>query len=371
MANIARYKDLTGQQFGELTVINLSDKRQGGSCMWECQCSCGNKTTVVSSSLTSGNTKSCGSSIHKRKDMIGRTFGEYTVLEYVGPKKCGNKTSASLYLCQCSCGNKRIVSGSDLRNGRCLSCGHTRMINNDDYIGHKFGMLTPIKRIGNNPPKFDCKCDCGKIVQVSQPLLRRGSAVSCGCLTRKKIGLANRGFNKIVRLDDCAEIHDSNGNIALIDIDDIEKIQKFCWYMAPTGYFFGRTGTDMVSKNYIALHRYLFDLSSKDKVFVDHINGDIKDNRRSNLRLCSPLENVWNGKLKKNNKTGVPGVTIVNGKFVVNAINNGKRYHLGTFNNIRDAAAARYKFEIENRGDFARLTWYDKFKEDGINNVST
>ena len=366
-----RYKDLTGQKFGELTVIKLSDKVQGRSRMWVCQCSCGNITTVLGTSLRNGNTKSCGASIHKRKNIIGKTFGEYTVLEYVGPRKCGNKTSASLYLCQCSCGNKRVVAGNDLRNGSCLSCGHTRMINNNDYLGHKFGMLTPIKRIGSNPPKFECKCDCGNTIQVAQPLLRNGSSVSCGCLTKKKIGLANRKFNKIVRLDDHAEIYDSNGNIALIDICDIEKIQRFCWYMAPTGYFFGRTGTDMVSENYIALHRYLFDLSPKDKVFVDHINGNTRDNRRSNLRLCSPLENVCNGKLKKNNKTGVPGVAIVNGKFVVNAVNNGKRYHLGTFNNIKDAADARYKFEIENRGDFARLTWYDKFKEDGDKSVAT
>ena len=366
-----RYKDLTGQKFGELTVIKLSDKVQGRSRMWVCQCSCGNITTVLGTSLRNGNTKSCGASIHKRKNIIGKTFGEYTVLEYVGQRKCGNKTSASLYLCQCSCGNKRIVAGNDLRNGSCLSCGHTRMINNNDYLGHKFGMLTPIKRIGSNPPKFECKCDCGNTIQVAQPLLRNGSSVSCGCLTKKKIGLANRKFNKIVRLDDHAEIYDSNGNIALIDICDIEKVQRFCWYMAPTGYFFGRTGTDMVSENYIALHRYLFDLSPKDKVFVDHINGNTRDNQRSNLRLCSPLENVWNGKLKKNNKTGVPGVAIVNGKFVVNAVNNGKRYHLGTFNNIKDAADARYKFEIENRGDFARLTWYDKFKEDGDKSVAT
>ena len=366
-----RYKDLTGQKFGELTVIKLSDKVQGRSRMWVCQCSCGNITTVLGTSLRNGNTKSCGASIHKRKNIIGKTFGEYTVLEYVGQRKCGNKTSASLYLCQCSCGNKRIVAGNDLRNGSCLSCGHTRMINNNDYLGHKFGMLTPIKRIGSNPPKFECKCDCGNPIQVAQPLLRNGSSVSCGCLTKKKIGLANRKFNKIVRLDDHAEIYDSNGNIALIDICDIEKVQRFCWYMAPTGYFFGRTGTDMVSENYIALHRYLFDLSPKDKVFVDHINGNTRDNQRSNLRLCSPLENVWNGKLKKNNKTGVPGVAIVNGKFVVNAVNNGKRYHLGTFNNIKDAADARYKFEIENRGDFARLTWYDKFKEDGDKSVAT
>ena len=52
------YTDLTGKQFGRLTVLGLQC-RQGHS-KWICQCSCGNTHVAMGSALTSGNTKSCG-----------------------------------------------------------------------------------------------------------------------------------------------------------------------------------------------------------------------------------------------------------------------------------------------------------------------
>lgn len=54
-------KNHAGKQFGRLTVVaptGVSDK--GRYIMWDCQCSCGNKTQVKSSHLVSGGVKSCG-----------------------------------------------------------------------------------------------------------------------------------------------------------------------------------------------------------------------------------------------------------------------------------------------------------------------
>lgn len=54
------FKDLTGQQFGKLTALypikSLEDKKY----RWICQCECGNIVEVLGTSLTNGNTKSCG-----------------------------------------------------------------------------------------------------------------------------------------------------------------------------------------------------------------------------------------------------------------------------------------------------------------------
>lgn len=54
--------DLTGQRFGELEVIRLSDvKHKTGTRMWECKChACGNTTHVLGYSLRHGHYKSCG-----------------------------------------------------------------------------------------------------------------------------------------------------------------------------------------------------------------------------------------------------------------------------------------------------------------------
>jgi hypothetical protein len=53
-------KDLTGQKFGRLTALEPTDKRKGTSVVWQCECECGNICEVRSTSLTTGNTKSCG-----------------------------------------------------------------------------------------------------------------------------------------------------------------------------------------------------------------------------------------------------------------------------------------------------------------------
>ena len=53
-------KDLTGQKFGKVTAINPAGTNESGNTLWLCECECGNKTIVVNSNLTRGNSKSCG-----------------------------------------------------------------------------------------------------------------------------------------------------------------------------------------------------------------------------------------------------------------------------------------------------------------------
>lgn len=57
-----RKKDLAGQTFGKLTVIKPGTKTLNGHISWLCRCECGNKLTVASHHLISGNTQSCGCS---------------------------------------------------------------------------------------------------------------------------------------------------------------------------------------------------------------------------------------------------------------------------------------------------------------------
>lgn len=60
---MGRYKienlDLTGKQFGKLTVIGL-DHTANHKTYWRCRCECGGECVTVRHNLTSGKTKSCG-----------------------------------------------------------------------------------------------------------------------------------------------------------------------------------------------------------------------------------------------------------------------------------------------------------------------
>lgn len=53
--------DLSGKEFGRLTVVSISDSRDtSGKPCWLCQCSCGETRVVSGSCLRRGMTKSCG-----------------------------------------------------------------------------------------------------------------------------------------------------------------------------------------------------------------------------------------------------------------------------------------------------------------------
>lgn len=58
---VSRIIDLTGQRFGRLLVIGRDMSRtEHGKAYWLCKCDCGKTTSVQSSKLRSGHTKSCG-----------------------------------------------------------------------------------------------------------------------------------------------------------------------------------------------------------------------------------------------------------------------------------------------------------------------
>jgi len=52
--------DRTGQVFGRLTVTEQAGRDKLKKVLWRCRCECGNETVVVSGSLVTGNTTSCG-----------------------------------------------------------------------------------------------------------------------------------------------------------------------------------------------------------------------------------------------------------------------------------------------------------------------
>lgn len=121
-------KDLTGQVFGRLTVLRRASKDEVGDrssgTYWLCQCACGNKTVVLSSSIVRGKSKSCGclhyatrkgNPIGQSSSIIGKTFGELTVIAPAGYGK---------WTFLCSCGVECVYRLKPVIDGEILSCGH-------------------------------------------------------------------------------------------------------------------------------------------------------------------------------------------------------------------------------------------------------
>jgi hypothetical protein len=89
-----------------------------------------------------------------------------------------------------------------------------------------------------------------------------------------------------------------------------------------------------------------------DKPFVDHIDGNPSNNCVSNLRWCSASENMMNRQKRKTNGFSCykgDSFDMRGGKFVANIKKNNRQYHLGDFDNEKDAARAY------NRRDLRRV----------------
>lgn len=76
---------------------------------------------------------------------------------------------------------------------------------------------------------------------------------------------------------------------------------------------------------------------------IDHINGDKEDNRLINLRECDHRTNGRNCKRSVKNTSGITGVRMDKRiqKWVAEIKIDGTGRHLGSFDTIEEAAAAR------------------------------
>lgn len=137
---MGKLKDETGNTYGYLTVIERAPNNADGRAMWRCKCKCGNEVVVIGKHLRSGNTKSCGCyqkervreiNQEKHKDMIGKTYGHLTVLDFGDYAKKPDGRSDQMMKCRCNlCGTITQIRVSDLTLGKQISCGCINSVGN-------------------------------------------------------------------------------------------------------------------------------------------------------------------------------------------------------------------------------------------------
>lgn len=138
-------KNLIGQKFGTLTVLKETSYRtSGGDVKWECKCDCGEITYIPTNSLTSGNSTTCGASIHKAKDWTGHRFGKLTALEIINKQ---DNAGHFYWKCQCDCGNIIQTTTHSLVTGRSQSCGCVKS-RQEEKIAEMLSILYPSQFLG-------------------------------------------------------------------------------------------------------------------------------------------------------------------------------------------------------------------------------
>lgn len=133
---LGQAKDISGQIFGELKVLGIDKERtfsKKEKIYWRCLClRCGKETSIISESLKTGNSKTCGCSHEEavktlRKDITGQIFGYLKAIEPDEEETARRRNEHGGRLwwkCEClKCGNIVTKNGNELRAGQIISCG--------------------------------------------------------------------------------------------------------------------------------------------------------------------------------------------------------------------------------------------------------
>lgn len=120
-------------------------------------------------------------------NIIGKTFGQLTILSYTEPVK--ENRYRRMCHCRCACGKEVDKRLAFVLSGKTKSCGHLRSESAkkdySDCIGKTFGDLTilsysePIKENGYRRTCL-CKCVCGKEKEFLLQNVLQGISSSCG-----------------------------------------------------------------------------------------------------------------------------------------------------------------------------------------------
>lgn len=134
---------------------------------------------------------------------------------------------------------------------------------------------------------------------------------------------------------------------SLVDDEDFERLSKFRWYKNTRGYV-----QRSINKGTIKMHRFV--INTPIDMYTDHIDGDKLNNQKSNLRVCTSSQNQCNVGKRKDNTSGIRGVSWRKDmkKWAAYIVYMGENHHLGFFSNVKDAILARQKGEILYQGNF-------------------
>lgn len=161
----------------------------------------------------------------------------------------------------------------------------------------------------------------------------------------KKIPL--RRINKDTR-------HREVFDYALVDDDDYPIVSKYYWYLGSQGYVRRRDE----NKKQVNLHRFIAEIHHWDvgENTIDHINHDKKDNRKSNLRVCTFQQNMFNRTAHDDAFSRYKGVSRrENGTWRMRVYLDGKCYRDETYRTEIEAAIAYNRAAVEVYGQYALL----------------
>lgn len=141
--------------------------------------------------------------------------------------------------------------------------------------------------------------------------------------------------------------------LILLDAENVDLVSSYQWAVGTHGYV-----TSGAGKRQILLHRLV--AGAENGCIVDHVNRNKLDNRRSNLRICTCQQNMFNREQQANNQSGYKGVCqSKDGLWQAQIQYCGRAIYLGRYG---DALSAAMAYDIAAKrlfGEYAFLNLSD------------
>jgi hypothetical protein len=151
------------------------------------------------------------------------------------------------------------------------------------------------------------------------------------------------------------EIPLSRGLIAIVDVDVYDYLMQWKWFatLRPSGDGYYAVARINGESNHTPMHHLIVHVP--EGMEVDHKDGNGLNNVRSNLRVCTHQQNLFNRRKNRSSTTGYKGVTPHRDKFQAQIGFNGKNIYLGLFPTAKEAHEVYVAKARELFGDFANI----------------
>jgi len=198
-----------------------------------------------------------------------------------------------------------------------------------NLTGNKYARLTVVDFAGSQGRKslWRCLCACGNEKIIRSDSLKSGSVKSCGCLSKEKTR-------------ERSTIHSGCGTAEYVAW---QSMKARCYSKNAVEYpNYGGRGVTVCGRWKNSFIDFLGYMGKKPKpeYSLDRINND-GVYEPGNCRWATKTTQSRNTRLRKANKSGIPGVRKPRNKWVVCIGVKGKTIYLGRFSSFFDACCAR------------------------------
>lgn len=159
------------------------------------------------------------------------------------------------------------------------------------------------------------------------------------------------------------EIKLSDKTSVVVSDEDYEFLSRWNWHAHDRGYAQRNQRTGRRRGHTIYMHRVIAERAIGAPIpegyQVDHVDGDKRNNQRSNLRLATHCQNMRNINSYRGSSSQYKGVSWHKhkNKWIASIKIDGKGHHLGYFHSEEEAGRAYDARAKDLHGEFARLNF--------------